>query len=245
MKIGLIADVHPNLYGTEAVLAKLRDCSVVICAGDLTGYFNYVNETIQLVRRHRALCVRGNHDQFLFDSSSLVQPKLARSVAFTRHTITPENLAFLHELPYQLVLFLDDLKILVCHGSPWDLLDGYVYPDRGSFDDFMTVHADVVVLGHTHWPMVKRVGNKLIIIPGSCGQPRNGSAAASCAVLDTQTLQVEFREVSFDMETACQEALRAGLCFPYRRPFSSGRTKGSHQDCVNDRIQDSGGRAVR
>jgi putative phosphoesterase len=81
-------------------------------------------------------------------------------------------------LPRHFLLSLDDLRIFVCHGSPRDLLNEYVYPDRGSYDNFVVVGADVIVLGHTHWPMLRRVGKTLIVNPGSCGQPRNGTAAS-------------------------------------------------------------------
>lgn len=216
MQIGLIADPHANVYGTEGVLARLRDCGAVLCAGDLTGYFSHVNETVQLLRQNRVLCVRGNHDQYLFDLSSPANPVLAKSVAFTRDVINTRNLAFLSSLPNQLILQWDDLRILVCHGSPWDLLNGYVYPDRASFEDFLAVDADVIVLGHTHRPMLKRVRSKLIINPGSCGQPRNGTAAASCAILDTRTLEVKHLQVRLDMDAACTAAVKAGLSLPFR-----------------------------
>ncbi len=222
MKIGLIADPHANLSGTQAVLAQLRDCAVVLCAGDLTGYFNLVNETIELLRCNRVLCVRGNHDQFLFGSVPPADPRIEKSVSFTREVISQGNLAFLSDLPYQLVLVWDRMKILMCHGSPWNLLDEYVYPDRATFDDFLSLDADVIVLGHTHWPMVKRIGNKLIVNPGSCGQPRNGTRDASCAILDTETLGVQLLQVPFDLEATCLAVVRAGLLSPYRRPLLSG-----------------------
>ncbi len=222
MKIGLIADPHANVYGTKAVLAQLQDCPVLLCAGDLTGYFSFVNETVELLRSNRALCVRGNHDQFLFDPSPPADPTLAKSAAFTREAIRPEVLAFLNGLPNQFALVWDGLKILVCHGSPWDLLNEYVYPDRASFNKFLTVDADVIVLGHTHRPMVKRVGNKLIINPGSCGQPRDGTLAASGAILDTHSLEVKFLQIPFDLESACRAAVVAGLPLPLSKRVLAG-----------------------
>jgi putative phosphoesterase len=215
LKIGLIADPHANLHGTQAVIAQLRDCDVLLCAGDLTGYFNFVNETVSLLRQNRALCVRGNHDQFLFDHSLPKNPVLAASATYTRGVISSGSLEFLGSLPLQFRLTLDDLRILVCHGSPWNLLQEYVYPDRPSFDDFAALDADIIVLGHTHRAMVRQLGQKLIINPGSCGQPRDGGPAARCATLDTRTLHVEMLQIPFDMDSACAAAVEVGLPLPY------------------------------
>ena len=39
-------------------------------------------------------------------------------------------------------------------------------------------------MGHTHVPFIRRIGGKLIVNPGSVGQPRSGDARASYAVWD-------------------------------------------------------------
>ena len=41
------------------------------------------------------------------------------------------------------------------------------------------INADVLLVGHSHVPFVRRVGDKLVVNPGSVGQPRSGDAQAS------------------------------------------------------------------
>ena len=53
--------------------------------------------------------------------------------------------------------------------------------------------ADFVVLGHTHRAFSTRVGNTLVVNPGSCGEPRDASGTYSCAALDVTSGEVEFR----------------------------------------------------
>ncbi len=42
-RIGLIADVHSNLPALEAVLADLGSVDLLICAGDIVGYYSEPN----------------------------------------------------------------------------------------------------------------------------------------------------------------------------------------------------------
>ena len=44
--------------------------------------------------------------------------------------------------------------------------------------------ADVLLVGHSHVPFIRRIGGKVIVNPGSVGQPRSGDARASYAVWD-------------------------------------------------------------
>ena len=54
-------------------------------------------------------------------------------------------------------------------------------------DQLPEAKADVLIVGHTHLPMVTRVGNTLLVNPGSLGQPRdpNKSTIRTYAILDT------------------------------------------------------------
>lgn len=216
MKVGLLSDPHANRYGTEAALGALAECDLLLCGGDLTGYFSFPNETITLLREARAISVRGNHDQFLEEEGLPGHSALARSVAYTRRVLTAENRDYLARLPQRIALEVDGMRILMVHGSPWDELNEYVYPDRASFEDFASVDADVIVLGHTHRPMIRRVGEKVIVNPGSCGQPRHGTAGACWAILETRTREARLGETTFDMQAACAAAVEAGLELPWK-----------------------------
>jgi predicted phosphodiesterase len=45
-------------------------------------------------------------------------------------------------------------------------------------------------LGHTHQPALRRLDHKLIVNPGSLGQPRNGLHDATYAVWDDGRVQI-------------------------------------------------------
>jgi protein phosphatase len=84
------------------------------------------------------------------------------------------------------------------HGAPWDNDDEphahYIYPqNRADLKRVAEVEADIIVLGHAHVPYAVRVGERLVVNPGTCGEPCPGSSLHSCAALDVATGEVEFR----------------------------------------------------
>src|SRR5919206_520276 len=76
--------------------------------------------------------------------------------------------------------------VCLCLG---DLVD-YALPDTEFWARRLQhVDADVVCVGHTHQPYVLPVGDKLVINPGSIGQPRDGDPRAAYAVIDNNEVQ--------------------------------------------------------
>jgi predicted phosphodiesterase len=130
--------------------------------------------------------------------------------------LTKNQIAYLIRLPCRKELFIAGRHILLCHGSPWDR-DEYVYPDAS--DEVLVRCAegdfDVVVMGHTHYPLIKQYGSTLILNPGSVGQPRNNQSAASWALLDLNALTVQLRHVTYDIVSVIAEAHRNDPKVPY------------------------------
>lgn len=203
MKIGIISDIHSNIYGLQAVLAEMTDVAEIICAGDVTGYYTFPNEVIELLVEKKVHFIKGNFDQFIIDGTatdSLIQ----ESIDFTRSVITPTNLEILRNAPTQLDLIFGAKRIKVFHSSPWRT-DEYINSDFADFDKFDSIDSDLIVLGHTHRPMIKEVGNKKIINPGSCGQPRDFDLRASFAIYETETGAVEIFRVEYDYTKVINE----------------------------------------
>ena len=108
------------------------------------------------------------------------------------------------------MLDVDGQRVLIVHGSPWSA-EEYVYPDRFVPDRFNDVDANIVIMGHTHIPMVRREGERLFINPGSCGQPRDYNPLASYAWLDVATGVAEIGRVPYDLEALQRQCVALGL----------------------------------
>lgn len=201
MIVGVIADIHGNSLALNAVLEELHRLKVekVWCAGDITGYFPYVNEVINRLVEENAICVMGNHDAALCGLLDLPESKRRDYMLHVAaKKITPSNLAWLSSLPPLLFQNLGDRKALICHASPWEPFEEYIYPDFNGFDRFASLPADLIVMGHTHWSFTKRIRGKVLLNPGSCGQPRDVRPGASFAVLDSETLNITHNRVMYN-----------------------------------------------
>jgi predicted phosphodiesterase len=74
------------------------------------------------------------------------------------------------------------------------------------------VDADVIVLGHTHLPIQRMIFGKLLVNPGSVGQPRDRNPKASYAILKLgRDIEVNFRRVEYDVENTAEVMKAKGL----------------------------------
>jgi putative phosphoesterase len=199
------------LPALEATLRKLRDVDALVCAGDLTGYYTWPDEVVAELIERGVRFIAGNHDRYLQSAPPNCGPLLAQSIEFTRRRLSPKNATLLAEKTCSAAMTFDGVRLAVFHGSPWDAQEQYIYPDFAGFDRFAGVDADVIVLGHTHRPMLREVAGRLVVNPGSCGQPRDGDDRAAYAVLDTATRQVSFGRVEYDIDAVAAAVDRAGL----------------------------------
>ncbi len=201
MKIGIISDIHANIYGLKAVLKKMKRADVILCAGDIVGYYTFANEAIEEIKKNNIKCVLGNQDAYLLGAITMSKnPLIKAPLNFTRKIISKNNLEYLRKIKNgSAKIEIDGLKIMICHGSPWDKFEGYIYPDFNNFDKFKKIKSDLVILGHTHRPMIKKIGNLTIINPGSCGQPRDYNNKASCAIFDTKSKKAKIIRVKYDI----------------------------------------------
>ena len=67
VKRAIISDIHGNLEALKAVLEHIRGQGIteVFCLGDIIGYGPNPCECLDLVIQHSAVCILGNHDQFV------------------------------------------------------------------------------------------------------------------------------------------------------------------------------------
>jgi putative phosphoesterase len=139
-------------------------------------------------------CVRGNHEDLLArlmrepSNAADLHRRYGSALAQAASGLSPQHLAYLERLPVRKEITIEGRRILLCHGSPWDP-DLYVYPDAApeTFERCAASGADIVVMGHTHYQLMKASGSTTIVNPGSVGQPRDRQPGAAWALLDTDT----------------------------------------------------------
>ncbi|OIO24892.1 hypothetical protein AUJ65_00185 [Candidatus Micrarchaeota archaeon CG1_02_51_15] len=198
MKIALISDIHGNYPALEAVLESqaFRSVKTAYCLGDLVGYYPYPEECVKRIMKEGIPCVMGNHDYSLVVGKPCQKNQVGlKSFELTRKLVSKEVVQFLSKLPKKMELKINEKSFLLVHGSPTDLLNGYVNPeDEVSIPEGF----DGLAMGHTHKPFVKKKGGGLIINPGSVGQPRNGVKGACFALFDPDSLEAGLFSEPYD-----------------------------------------------
>lgn len=211
MLLGLISDIHANIYGLEAALEalRLRGVDAILCAGDLVGYYPYVNETLDMLREYEVECVLGNHDAIVVGRLP-AEPaeRLKYRVDATEDALAPHHRDWIAQLPLRRRYSWGQATLELCHGSPWFPLTEYIYPDYDQFERFAAHSAAYVILGHTHWPLLRREGNVTIFNPGSCGQPRDWRPGACYGVLSVDDNRCELHHTEYDLSTLLADLKR-------------------------------------
>ncbi len=209
--LALISDIHGNLPALKIVLEQIEDADLILCAGDLVGYNPWPNEVIWEIRRRNIPCIRGNHDRaVVMNDYSYFNRYAAIAAMWTREQLSSENMKYLISLRDSLVLEYEGHRIAMHHGAPFDE-DYYVYPEEANEELLDYDNADILILGHTHVPFVKMFGKRVIINPGSVGQPRDGDPRASYALVDIKKRKYEIIRVQYPIQEVYDKIMEENL----------------------------------
>ena len=115
-------------------------------------------------------------------------------------------------LPEEVRLDVCGRTVYMTHAAPGEVTEKLLpgTPDVRYQELAAEVNADLVVVGHTHIPMVKKVSGTLFVNPGSVGRPRDGPEA-SYAVVDFPSLDVRAYRVAYDSAAAAEEVAAMGM----------------------------------
>jgi len=215
-RVAFISDVHSNLEAIEAVLDEVGKLEVY-CCGDIVGYGASPNEVVRVLRDIGATCVMGNHDRAALDGDvGDFNARAGMAAVWTSKHLDDASREFLGSLPKELRTEIWGKRLYMAHGSPDDTMWEYVLPSTHSdlFGYYLEkVGADVMALGHTHLAFQWRGDEGVVFNPGSVGQPRTGDTRASYAILSFEEgkVEVEPRQVGYDIERAAKKILESGL----------------------------------
>lgn len=188
-KIGIISDLHATPSPVEEALAIFNQQGVkqVFCAGDIAGYGEALDETVNLLVANGCVSVAGNHEAWYVQQTS----RDTGSVTYD----------YLINLPTHLEQNFEGMALYMVHASPpCSLIKGVRLLDECGepIDEQLDYWGkrlqgepyDVLVVGHTHQAFAEQLGNTLVLNPGST------LFNHSCAVLSFPELEVEWFALS-------------------------------------------------
>jgi putative phosphoesterase len=233
VRIALLSDIHGNPTALDAVLADARTLGVE--EHWLLGDFVAIGpEPVAVLDRvaalERAFCARGNTDRYVVTGEGpppdlatvRARPapietyaRIAASFAWTRGYVTGRGwFDWLEQLPLEIRRDIAGVRILAVHAAPGTDDGEGVHPGCANTELAALLagtDADVVFVGHTHEPMARHVGGRLVVNVGSVSNPRAPDLRASYVVLEAASagVVVEHRRVAYDHAAFCESVRRS------------------------------------
>ena len=224
MRYLVISDIHANLIAFEAVLADAEgQYDKIWCLGDVVGYGPHPNECVELLRELDPLCIAGNHDWAIAHKLDFEEFSAnARFVVlWSQERLKSENYDYLYNLP---LILREEIIFTLVHASLRHPIWEYITSARVAQLNFGHLETPYCLVGHTHSPVIyaeatpprpvceqiiptpgqhtqKLNQHRLIINPGSVGQPRDGDARASYGILDSEKMEFQIKRAAYNVES--------------------------------------------
>jgi diadenosine tetraphosphatase ApaH/serine/threonine PP2A family protein phosphatase len=221
----IVSDVHANLVALEAVLRDAeRDGPIdaVWSLGDCVGYGPRPGECIARLKGFDATMVAGNHERAATGAIGTedFNPDAAAAAQWTKARLTEDEREFLDSLPEVSAPAADDFTLV--HGTlRWPIWE-YLFDSEAALAHLELQETPFGLVGHTHVPMLvgedpqapegcqllRLYGDetvtldrdqRIVLNPGSVGQPRDGDPRASYAVYDADANAITLHRVEYDI----------------------------------------------
>jgi len=230
-RVAVISDIHANWHALESVLQAIdaERPDELWCLGDLVGYGPRPNPCCDVIRKRAGLCLAGNHDLGVLGELDLEEfaPDAVTSALWTRGVLAPDSRSYLESL--EPVGRRANVELF--HASPRDPVWDYVLSLDAVEASFELTEAPVVLVGHSHVALAIALsgralsgglapestraeiadGSRLLLNPGSVGQPRDGDPRAAWLLLDLGAGRASFRRVDYPVERTQEEIRERGL----------------------------------
>lgn len=230
MRLAIISDIHGNLIALEAALAEIQAerPDQILFLGDIADRGPQPHEVVQLVQSLHCPVVLGNTDDLLIhpptEKEQQTEVPFWGMLQWTREQLTPDDLQFLGSFQPTLNLALENVQELLCyHGSPRSHLDRIWAdtPDVELKEMLGNPAAQVMIGGHTHLPLLRRLHHQMILNPGSIGlaftptgagqELNNNRAEYLILTVERGRLRVDFRYVVYAFNHYIQAVQNSGM----------------------------------
>jgi predicted phosphodiesterase len=205
VRVAALYDIHGNLPALEAVLADVPADAAIVVGGDVVAG-PWPADCIDALRTlgDRVVWIRGNCERELVDGGD-------DALVNRTPPLPEETLAFLAPLPLTQELWVDGLgRVCFCHATPTSDMPIVTpaTPDEIVAERFAGTDADVVVCGHTHVQLDRRVADLRVVNAGSVGMAYEDEPGAYWALLGPD---VELRRSAYDVDAAIAAMLASGF----------------------------------
>ena len=241
MRTLILSDIHSNIHALDAVFAeaeKEEPVDAVLCLGDIVGYGPSPMACLNRLWERHTVSILGNHDAAVAGLLSLDQfnEMAAAANRWSSQQISNDAREYLTGLPERLV----NPPFHLVHGSPQDPLWDYLVTYGQAVDAWEFVESSVLLVGHSHIQFACVAGSgfaqaspdnfniplghaKIVVNPGSVGQPRDRDPRAAYAVYDDESQIIRLHRAWYDITETQRDMAEVGLPEPLINRLSLGR----------------------
>ena len=223
-RLALFGGIYSNYLALEAAIAdaKGRGVESMYCLGDLGAFGPHPDRIFPLLEEHDVACVQGNYDNSIGNALEDCQcgytdPRdnyfAQISYDYTLANTSRSGRHFLCQLPVDIRLNLEPVRVLLCHGSPRrtnEFLWESTSPNQ--FLKYLAEwhRADVIAATHTGIKWRRELGNgRSFINVGVLGRPENnGRTNVWYTLLEhskSDGVRTQFVPVEYDYERIARE----------------------------------------
>jgi predicted phosphodiesterase len=217
MRIAVLSDIHGNLPALEAVATDLDRLNpdFVFVAGDFQNRGPNPREVTAFVCQSGWTVLRGNHEDYVIRQSQ--DDKVDDLADYynwlpARWTadLTRDSVEWVKGLPIATTLAgPNDRSIVIAHGSQRSNDEGFfpTTPEAKATEMIGENPPDLLCVGHSHLPLVRRINTTLLVNVGSVGFPFDGDRRASYGVIDwdRDRWEVDIRRVEYAVDKVVEE----------------------------------------
>jgi len=235
MRVLIVSDIHANYAAFETVLADaVGQWDIIWFLGDLVGYGPDPNECVEELQKHLHISLSGNHDQAVLGNLDikLFNREANFAISWTQDALTEESRTYLQSFGSKTVME----SFTLAHASPRYPVWEYIIDLGTAAENFDWFQTPYCLVGHTHVPVIFEErhnsrreihmrapfnmeagapftlgASRLIINPGSVGQPRDSDPRAAYALLDTETLLCVFKRVEYPVHVTQRRMEKFGM----------------------------------
>ena len=223
MKLAVLADIHANLPALEAVTDHLEawQPDYVIVAGDIVNRGPRPQACLDFVQQKQTASgwrtVRGNHEDYVINQAnpcSQIQRELQRFTYWTYQKLDG-CIEPLQAMPFQQNLAApDESEIRVVHASMLGNRIG-IFPKMSDeqLRERVSPPTPLFCVGHTHWPLIRRIDQTLVVNVGAVGLPFDRDTRAAYAQLTwcPSGWHAEIIRLDYDRKRAEQDFYETGF----------------------------------
>ncbi len=193
-RIIILGDLHANWESLLILQQTERYPLAVLCLGDIVGYGPDPKLCLDAIRSTAIQPIGGAHDWAVGKQSVQHDELLAATWRHTRAMLSVPDLDYLAALPSELTIELSGTRFHLLRLSPDDVATEtetlITMSQKRLRECFGHIESEIILVGGPHIPSMRQFEGRLIVCPGSLGQPRYGIPEPTFAVWRNGRLQI-------------------------------------------------------